>query len=255
MRCIGMMRAACTIAASRPGLAALVQEHAVQHVARRGLEPERHVRQAEDRRRARQLGLDAADRFDRLHRVAAQVVVAGRERERERVEDEVGRFEAVALDRDVVDALRDPQLPVGVARLALFVDREADDRGAVLAREPEHAVHALAFAFALFEVGGVEDRLAAVVLQPGFDAPAARSSRTPAAATPGSRSGPRSRPCRRCRRGRRSRRTRRGRARLPSPARAPSATHVSQSASSIASWNFREPLAFVRSPTARYASS
>ena len=35
------------------GLAALVQEHAVQHVPGRGLEPERHVRQSEDRRRAR----------------------------------------------------------------------------------------------------------------------------------------------------------------------------------------------------------
>ena len=33
----------------------------------------------------------------------------------------------------------------------------------------EHAVHALALVLALFEVGGVEDRLAAVVLQAGFD--------------------------------------------------------------------------------------
>ena len=65
--------------------------------------------------------------------------------------------------------LRDAQLPVGGARLALFVDREADDGRAVLAREREHAVHALALALALFEVGRVEDRLAAVVLQPGFD--------------------------------------------------------------------------------------
>ena len=206
-----------------PGLAALVQEHAVQHVARRGLEAERHVRQPEHGVRARQLGLDAADRLDRLHRVAAEVVVAGRQRERERVEDQVGRLEAVALDRDVVDALGDAHLPLGGAGLALFVDREADDGRAVLAREPEHAVHALALGLALFEVGRVEQRLAAVVLQARLRAPAVRSSRTRAAATPGWRSGPRSRPCRRCRRGRRSRRTRRGRARLPSPVRAPSA--------------------------------
>ena len=150
------------------GFAALVQEHAVEHVAGRGLEPERHVRQAEDRRRARQLGLDAADRLDGLHGVAAEVVVAGREREGERVEDQVGGLEAVALDRDVVDALRDAQLPVGGAGLALFVDGEADDRRAVLAGQAEHAVHALALAVAFLEVGRVEDRLAAVVAQAGL---------------------------------------------------------------------------------------
>ena len=61
------------------GLAALVQEHAVEHVADRGLEPEADVREAEDRRRARQLGLDAPDRLDRLHAVAAEVL-AGRSR-------------------------------------------------------------------------------------------------------------------------------------------------------------------------------
>ncbi len=119
--------------------------------------------------RARQLRLDAADGFDGLHRVAAEVVVAGGERERQRVEDQVARFEAVALDRDVVDALRDTHLPFRGAGLALLVDGEADDRGAVLACEAEHAVHPLALFFALFEVGRVEERLAAVVLQAGFE--------------------------------------------------------------------------------------
>ena len=147
------------------GLAALVQEHAVQHVPRRGLQAERHVRQSEDRGRARELGLDAPDRVDRLHRVAAQVVVAGRERERERVEDEIGGIESVAIDGEVVDATGDAQLPVGVACLAFFVDREADHGRAVLAREPEHAVHPLARLLALFEVGRVQHCLAAVVLQ------------------------------------------------------------------------------------------
>ena len=82
------------------GLAALVQEHAVEHVAGRGLEAERHVRQAEHRGRAGQLGLDAADRLDGLHRRRARRSSSPvDERERERVEDQVGRLEAVALDR------------------------------------------------------------------------------------------------------------------------------------------------------------
>jgi hypothetical protein len=152
-----------------PGIAALVQEHAVEHVAGDRLEAERHVRQAEDRRRARQLGLDATDRLDGLHRVSAQIVVAGGERERERVEDQVGRLDAVLVDGEVVDALGDAQLPVGGAGLTFLVDGEADHSRAVLACELEHAVHALTFAFALFEVGGVEDGLAAVMLEAGFD--------------------------------------------------------------------------------------
>ncbi len=97
---------------------------------------------------------------------SAALLDAGRERERDAVEDEVGRLDAVALDREVVDAARDRELPVGGARLALFVDGQADDRGAVLARERHHAVDALARLLALFEVGGVEDRLAAECWSP-----------------------------------------------------------------------------------------
>ena len=90
-------------------------------------------------------------------RVAAQVVVAGRQRERQRVEDQVARVEAVALRREVVDAVRDAHLPLDVARLALLVDEQADDGGAVLAREREHAVEARARRLAVLEVGRVED--------------------------------------------------------------------------------------------------
>ena len=60
------------------GFAALVEEHAVEHVAQRGLEPEAHVREAEDRRRARELGLDPPDGLDGLHPVAPQVLRARR---------------------------------------------------------------------------------------------------------------------------------------------------------------------------------
>ena len=94
------------------GFDALVQEDAVEHVPERGLEPEAHVRDAEDRRRAGELGLDAPDRLDRLDPVAAQILLPGAERERQRVEDEVGRIEAVLVDGDVVDALAHPDLPV-----------------------------------------------------------------------------------------------------------------------------------------------
>jgi hypothetical protein len=53
---------------------------------------------------------------------SAALVVAGGQREGERVEDEVAGLEAVALGGQVVDAVRDPQLPLDVAGLALLVD-------------------------------------------------------------------------------------------------------------------------------------
>jgi hypothetical protein len=52
--------------------------------------------------------------------------------------------------------------------LALLVDGHAHDGGAVLARQTEHPVEPPAFAVAVLEVGRVEDRLAAEVLEAGL---------------------------------------------------------------------------------------
>ncbi len=136
---------------------------------KRRLEPEADVRHAEDRRDTRELGLDAADRLDRLHAVAAEVLLTRAQREREHVEDEVGGLEPVLVDGEIVDAPAHAELPVGGARLALLVDREADHRGAVLPREREHPVEARARPFAVLEVGRVEERLAAGVLEAGLE--------------------------------------------------------------------------------------
>ena len=117
------------------GLDALVQEDAVEDVAGGGRQAEAHVRDAERGVHAGQLRLDAPDGLDGGDAVAAEVVVAGRQRERQGVEDQVARLEAVARGGDVVDAMRDPHLPLEVAGLALLVDEQADDRGAVLPGE------------------------------------------------------------------------------------------------------------------------
>ena len=149
-------------------LAALVEEHAVEHVARRGLEAEGHVREPEHGGRAGELGLDAADRLDRLDGVAPEVLGARAEREGERVEEQVGGRDAVPLGGEVVDAAADPHLPLHVAGLALLVDREADHRRAVLCGEAEHPVESAALVLALLEVRGVEDGLAAEELEAGL---------------------------------------------------------------------------------------
>ena len=142
--CIGMMRAACTMAASRPASRHSCRNTLLSTWRIAGLRPKLTFETPRMVARARELGLDAADRLDGLDAVAAEVFLAGAEREREAVEDEIGRIDAVALDGEVVDALAHRDLPVGGARLALFVDGEADDRGAVLARERHHPVEALA---------------------------------------------------------------------------------------------------------------
>ena len=149
-------------------LHALVQEHAVEHVAGGRLEAERHVGETERGVHTGQLGLDAADGLDGGDAVAAQVVVTGRQREGECVEDQVLRLEAVAVDGQVVDPVGDPHLPLDVAGLPLLVDEQADDGGAVLAGQPEHPVGAGALGVAVLEVGGVEHRPAADPLEAGL---------------------------------------------------------------------------------------
>ena len=118
--------------------------------------------------RAGDLGLDPPDRLDRVDRVAAQVVVARRQRERQRVEDQVARRQAVALGGDLVDAVGDLHLPLDVAGLAALVDQQADHGRAVLAGQRHHPVEAAAGQLAVLEVGRVEDRPAADVLQAGL---------------------------------------------------------------------------------------
>ena len=156
-RFIGMIRAACTMAESSPACWHSCRNTEFRTWRIAGLQAERHVRQPEDGPGAGQLRLDPADGLDGLHGVAAEVLLAGAERERERVEDQVGRRDAVLLGREVVDALGDADLPLDVARLALLVDEQADDGRAVVAGERHHAVDALALVLALLEVGRVED--------------------------------------------------------------------------------------------------
>ena len=112
-----------------------------------------------------------------IRRIASIVSMASRRRSSspvdsgnvERVEDEIGGRQPVALDGDVVDAVGDLHLPLDVAGLAALVDQQADHRRAVLAGQRHHAVEAGVGQLAVLEVGRVEDRPAADVLQPGLE--------------------------------------------------------------------------------------
>ena len=141
-----MIRAACTMAASSPASTHSCRNTELSTWRAAGLRPNDTFDTPSVGVHARQLGLDAADGLDGGHGVAAQVVVAGGQREGQRVEDQVAGLEPVAVDGEVVDAVGDSHLPLDVAGLALLVDEQADDRGAVLAGQREHPVEPRALA-------------------------------------------------------------------------------------------------------------
>ncbi len=88
------------------GLHAVVEEDRVQHLAAGRRQAEGDVGDAEDGLAARQLLLDQADALDRLDAGADVVLVAGADREDQRVEEDVLRRDAVLLGQQLVRALR-----------------------------------------------------------------------------------------------------------------------------------------------------
>ena len=112
-----------------------------------------------------QLGLDPPDRLDRLDAVASAFFHARRQGQSERVEEQVGRLEAIAPDGEVMDRPGGTQLPVGCAGLAFCVDAGADDSGPVVAGQREEAIEASAGGVPILEVHRVEDRTSADPLE------------------------------------------------------------------------------------------
>ena len=80
------------------------------------------------------------DALDGLDPVLAALLHARRQRQGERVEEQVLGRQAVALDGDVADVAGRPQLPLRRAGLALLVDAGADDGGPELAGQPQERV-------------------------------------------------------------------------------------------------------------------
>ena len=133
-----------------------------------GFSPERHVGHPQRGVGAGQLGFDPPDGLDGGQAVFAQVVAAGGQRERQSVEDQVGRGQAVALHCQAVESVGHPHLPLQVPGLAFLIDEQAHHRGAVLAGQRQHPVQARPLALAVFQVGRVEDGSTADPLQAGL---------------------------------------------------------------------------------------
>ena len=144
----------------------LLEEHGVQDMPRGRRQAERDVGEPEGRVAAGHRPLHTLDGVQRLDRVAAQVVRAAPEREREAVEDEVLRLEPELVDGDAGDPLAHADLPVGGARLTLLVDGEHDDRRAVALRERQQHVGLVP---PVLEVHRVDDRTPAETDERGLD--------------------------------------------------------------------------------------
>ena len=148
------------------GLDAVVQEDRVEDRAGGLRDAEGDVRDAERGLDAGDVGLDAADALDRLDGARPPLLVAGRQREGQAVEDQRLGLEAVLVAGHRLDALRDLHLALGRLGHADLVDRQRDERGAVGQRERGDLVELVA---AGLEVDGVDDRAAGDLLEGGLD--------------------------------------------------------------------------------------
>lgn len=146
-----------------------VQEDGVEYAARGRVQPEGDVGDAEGEVQPRVRLVQAADRLDRLDRVAPGLLLTGRDREGERIEHDVVLVQP-PLPRELLDeAGGDAHLVVGGARLPLLVDGEGDDGGAVLLHERHDAAEAGGGAVAVLVVDRVHHGATADELQAGGD--------------------------------------------------------------------------------------
>ena len=116
-----------------------MEEHRVEHLARGRIQPEGDIREPERCLHSRVQGLELPDRLDGLDAVAPRLFLAGRDREGERVDEDVLNLHAVVGGEVLDEPVGDPNLPFGSARLALLIDGERDDRGSMLLNERHDA--------------------------------------------------------------------------------------------------------------------
>ena len=152
-----------------PRLDGLVQEHRVEHDPGGGVEAEGDVRDAERGLHLRVAALDLADRLDGRQPVAARLLLAGRDREGQAVDEDVVDPHAPAAGERLDQPDGDVDLVLDRAGLALLVDRQRHDGRAVLAHDRHDLLEPAAGPLAVLEVDAVDDRAAADELEARLD--------------------------------------------------------------------------------------
>ncbi|MPM70817.1 hypothetical protein SDC9_117778 [bioreactor metagenome] len=114
-------------------------------------------------------GLEPADCLDRGQSVAPGLLLTGGDGEGEAVDKDVALIDAPVVGERSYEPLGDLHLPFGGAGLALLVDGQRHDRGAVLLDQRHHPLEAGVRAVAVFEVDRVDDGPARKMIETGFD--------------------------------------------------------------------------------------
>lgn len=148
-------------------LDALVEEHGVEDDPGGRVQAEGDVRQAQRGLHIGAAALELTDRLDGGDAVLAGLLLAGADREGQRVDEDVALVHAPVAGQVVDEPLGDGDLVLDRTGLALFVDGERDERGSVLGREPGDLREPRLGPVPVLVVDGVEDRAAAQLLQPG----------------------------------------------------------------------------------------
>src|SRR5690606_20803162 len=151
------------------GLDALVEEDGVQQDARGRVEAEGDVRQAQRGLHGGVAPLQFADALDGGEAVLAGLLLAGADGEGEAVDEDVLLADAPVAGEVLDQPFGDLDLLLGGAGLALLVDGQRDQGGAVLLRQPGDAGEAGLGSGAVLVVDGVDDGAPAQLLQPGAD--------------------------------------------------------------------------------------
>ncbi|CAM5624457.1 hypothetical protein SAURM35S_07320 [Streptomyces aurantiogriseus] len=150
-------------------LDALVEEDGVEQDAGGRVEAEGDVRQAQGGLDVGVAALELADRLDGGDAVLAGLLLTGADREGQGVDEDVLLADAPVAGQVVDQPFGDLDLLLRSAGLALLVDGQGDQRGAVLLGELRHLGEAGLGAVAVLVVDGVDHRAAAELLQAGAD--------------------------------------------------------------------------------------
>ena len=134
-----------------------------------GFRPNETLSTPEDGVHPGQFGFDSSEGLEGGEAVAAEVIAAGTQGEGERVEDQIPRFEAVAVNCQPVDPVGNPHLPFDVASLAFLIDEQANHCRSVLPGQGHHPVEPGSSFLTVLEVGRVEHGPPADPLQTGVE--------------------------------------------------------------------------------------
>ena len=145
----------------QPGFDGVVEKHGVDDLAGDRIEPERDIRDAQDRHHPGHVRLDGADAVQCLERRANELFITGRERERHVEDQRLGR-QPILADHDVVDLARRLELAARRLRHALFVDRHRHHGGAVRQSQRHDRVD---LEPSILHVDRIDDGAAGILLQ------------------------------------------------------------------------------------------